>query len=177
MRALLASVMVAAMLPAVAAEPDSLVPDLEQRLARGGVEKVNAYLTSQWSAAMVPLNQKTALCDLRAVSLTIRLSRSTDLRATRAHGDALREAVGICTGFVLDLASPQEIPKYCASVASWSVGKTVRELRRRIAAIESDETLRSSRNGAACRAAYLYELHNTRVVIKGRPADPSRDRQ
>jgi hypothetical protein len=165
-RAVCASLLVSVVLPAIAAESDSLVPDLEQRLARGGVEQVNAHLDSHWSSAMTPLNQKTARCELHAVSLAIRLSRSTDARAAQAHNDAIREAVGVCTGFVLALALPQEIPKYCSSVASWSVGHTARELRRRIAAIDSDETLRSSQNGASCRAAYFHELHHTRVVLK-----------
>jgi len=39
-------------------------------------------------------------------------------------------------------------------------------LRRRIADIDSDELLRSSRRGQACRAAYVYELENTRVVVR-----------
>lgn len=174
MRTVFASLLVSVMLPATAAESDSLVADLEQRLAGGGVESVNAYLRSDWSSAMAPLNQKTAHCDLRAVSLAIRLSRSIDLRAAQAHNEALREAVGVCTGFVLALASPQEVSRYCSSGASWSVGQTVRELRRRIAAIDSDETLRSTQNGSSCRAAYLYDLHNTRVVLKSRPQNSLR---
>jgi hypothetical protein len=173
MRAVFASFLAAVILPAIAA-PDSLVPDLEQRLAGGGVEKVNAYLGGHWSSAMVPLNQKTANCDLQAVSLAIRLSRGADVRAAQAHNEALRTAVGSCTAFVLALASKQEVPKYCSSVASWSVTQMARELRRRIAAIESDEALRSSQNGKSCHAAYLYELHNTRVVLKSRPPDSSR---
>jgi hypothetical protein len=47
--------------------------------------------------------------------------------------------------------------------------QTVRELRRRIAAIESDESLRSSPSGKSCRAAYAYELQNTRVILKSAP--------
>jgi hypothetical protein len=174
MRAVLTSLLAAIILPAIAAAPDSLVRDLEQRLADGGVEKVNAHLGGHWSSAMVPLNQKTADCELQAVSLAIRLSRSTDVKATQAHNEALRAAVGKCTAFVLALASRQEVPKYCSSVASWSVMQTARELRRRIAAIESDEALRSSQNGKSCRAAYLDELHNTRVVLRSGPHDPPR---
>lgn len=177
MRTTVASLLVAAILPAIAAEPDWLVPDLEQRLARGGVETVNAYLGAQWSSAMAPFNQKTADCDLRAVSLAVRLSRSSDGRAAQAHTNALREAVGNCTGFVLALASPPEVPRYCSSVAAWSAGKAARELRRRIAVIDADEMLRSSQNGAACRAAYHHELHNTRVVLRRRPPEPDRHGQ
>jgi hypothetical protein len=169
MRAVIASLFLAVALPVAAAVPDSLVPDLERRLASSGADKVNAYLTGNWAAAMTPLNRKTANCERRAVSLAVRLSRSTDARAARAHVDSIREAAGTCTVVVLALATRDEVPKYCASVASWSVMQTVRELRRRIAAIEADELLRSSPGGKSCRAAYLYELQNTRVVLKSTP--------
>jgi len=172
MRSVLTSFL-AAITPLVAAAvPDSLVPELEQRLAASGVAKVNAYLAGHWGSAMIPLNQKAANCELRAVSLAVRLSRGTDARTARAHIDSIREAVGNCTAFVLAQATREEVPKYCSSVASWSVMQTVRELRRRIAAIESDESLRSSSSGKSCRAAYVYELQNTRVVLKSAPPSP-----
>ena len=173
MRAVLASLLAAISLP-VAAAPDSLVQELEQRLAANGVDKVNVYLAGHWASAMIPLNRKTSDCELRAVSLAVRLSRGTDARAAGAHSESIREAVGTCTAYVLALATPEEVPKYCSSVASWTVMQTVRELRRRIAAIESDEVLRSSARGKACRAAYLYELQNTRVVLKSAPRASSR---
>jgi hypothetical protein len=44
--------------------------------------------------------------------------------------------------------------------------QTVRELRRRIAAIEADDFLSASAIGKPCRAAYIYELDHTRVVVK-----------
>jgi hypothetical protein len=169
MRPVLTALLAAIALPAAAAAPDSLVPDLERRLAVNGVEKVNAYLTSRWTSAMVPLNRKVATCEDRAVSLAVRLSRSKDAKAAQAHGDSIREAVGNCTTLVLALATPDEIPKYCSSVASWGVMQTVRELRRRIAAIDSDELLRSTARGKSCRAAYVNELQNTRVVLKSAP--------
>lgn len=169
MRAVLASLLAAIALPVLAATSSSLVPELEQRLARSGVEAVNAYLGEHWYSAMVPFNQKTAACELEAVSLAIRLSRSGGVKAMQAHDEALRTAVGKCTAFVLAVAPLHEVPKYCSSVASWTVGQTARELRRRIAAIESDKLLRASQSGKSCRAAYLYELHNTRVVLKVRP--------
>jgi len=169
MRAVLTSFLAAITPLVAAAAPDSLVPELEQRLAATGVEKVNAYLASHWASAMIPLNRKAADCEPRAVSLAVRLSRSKDARTARAHIESIREAVGNCTAFVLALATREEVPKYCSSVASWSVMQTVRELRRRIAAIESDESLRASPRGKSCRAAYLYELQNTRVVLKGAP--------
>lgn len=173
MRAVLALILAMIATLVAGAAPDTLVPELEQRLAAGGVDKVNVYLASHWAAAMIPLNRKAANCELRAVSLAVRLSRSTDARTTRAHVDSIREAVGNCTAYVLALATREEVPKYCSSVSSWSVMHTVRELRRRIAAIESDESLRSSPSGSSCLAAYVYELHNTRVVLKSAPP-PSR---
>jgi hypothetical protein len=147
---------------------------LEQRLAVSGVDKVNAYLANHWGSAMIPFNRKTANCELRAISLAVRLSRSTEARSARAHIESIREAVGTCTALVLALATREEVPKYCSSLASWSVVQTARELRRRIAAIESDESLRSSPSGKSCRAAYLYELQNTRVVLKSTPRASSR---
>ena len=145
---------------------DALVTELEQRLARSGIEPVNVYLNSHWTAAMVPLNQKTAACELHAVSLAVKLSRSSNARAVRAHGEALRAAVGGCPKFVLAMVQQAEVPRYCASVASWGAAQTARELRRRIGDIDADELLRGSRRGQACRAAYVYELENTRVVVK-----------
>src|SRR5262245_60872755 len=122
-----ASLLAAAALPAFATT-ETLVPDLEQRFASGGAARVNAYLASNWSTAMVPFNRKTEECELRAVSLAIRLNRGADAKTGRAHSDSLREAVGHCTTYVLAFATAQEIPKYCSSVASWTVMQTVREL-------------------------------------------------
>lgn len=174
-RAVLTSLLAAITCLVAAAAPDSLVPELEQRLAASGVDKVNAYLASQWASAMIPLNRKAADCELRAVSLAVHLSRTKDGRTVRAHIESIREAVGKCTAFVLALATREEVPKFCSSVASWSVMQTVRELRRRIAAIESDELLRSSPSGKSCRAAYVYELQNTRVVLKSAPLSSRKD--
>ena len=174
LRAVLAALLSASAFPVAATAPDSLVANLEQRLSAGGVEKVNAYLVDHWSSAMVPFNQKTSKCDLPAVRLAVRLNRSIDTRAVLAHRESLRDAVGNCTVFVLALAFREEVPKYCSSAPSWTVMQTVRELRRRIAAIESDELLRESVNGKACRAAYLYELNNTRVGLKAVPRESPR---
>lgn len=154
-------------LPARAGAPDTLLPELEQRLAGGSVDALNAYLNTHWAAAMTPLNQRTADCDLRAVSLAMRLGRGgSPARAVQAHGEALRAASGGCTRFVLALATPAEVSRYCRSQAAWGPAQTARELRRRIAAIDTDEQLRASRRGQACKAAYLYELNNTRVVVR-----------
>lgn len=153
-------------LTASVAAANPLAHDLERRLAAGGVERVNAHLMLHWQSAMLPLNQQTANCEFQAVGLAIRLARGAESKAVLAHTDALRAAVGKCTGFVLALAAPQDVPRLCASVPSWGVMQTVRELRGRIATIEADPALRASPNGAACRAACLDELHNTRVVLR-----------
>jgi hypothetical protein len=145
---------------------DTLVAELEQRLAKSGIEPVNVYLNAHWAAAMVPLNQKTVACELHAVSLSVKLSRSSNARAVRAHGEALRAAVGGCPKFVLAMVQPAEVARYCASVNSWGPAQTARELRRRIGDIDADELLRTSQRGKACRAAYVYELENTRVIVK-----------
>ena len=157
-----------AMAPAVAATADPLITDLEHRLADGGPDPVNAHLQARWSSAMEPLNRRTANCELSAVSLSIRLGRGSISKASQAHVEALRMANGRCPRFVLALAMSDEIPKYCASLDAWSPVQTARELRRRIAAIDTDDLLRTTEPGKACRAAYLYELNNTRVVLKKR---------
>lgn len=166
MLAFLVPLLLASVAPAAAATPDSLIPEIEQRLAAQGADKVNAYLAGDWVSAMLPLNRRAAGCELRAVKLAVRLSRSANARAAQAHVDSLREAIGTCMVYVLTLATREEIPRYCSSVASWSVMQTVRELRRRIAAIEADDLLSASAIGKSCRAAYIYELENTRVVVK-----------
>ena len=145
---------------------DTLVAELEQRLARSHVDAVNAHLVAHWSSAMVPLHQQTAACRRAAVSLTVRLSRGNEARAAGAHGDALRIAAGRCTGYVLALLTPVEVPRLCVSAASWGPATAARELRRRIAEIDADALLRASPRGQACRAAYHHELHNTRVAVR-----------
>jgi hypothetical protein len=170
--------LVATILPLVAAASEGLVLELEQRLNGSNVEAVNAYLIVNAASALAPFGQRVAACELNAVSLAIQLSRSTNARAAQAHTEALREAVGRCTAFVLALAWPHEVTKFCASVPSWTVGQTVRELRRRMAAIETDELLRTSQNGKSCGAAYLYELQHTRVVLRSAaPVRRSRQRE
>lgn len=150
---------------------DTLVSDLEQRLFRVGVDEVNAYLGTPSSANMLSLQQSTEACHLHAVSLSVQLARGSGSKGVvDAHRESLRVAVGSCTGFVLALLSPKEVPKVCASVSSWTVSQMARELRRRIKRIETDELLRTSPRGKACRAAYVYELHNTRVGLRVRPA-------
>lgn len=154
----------AAHAPAPAA-PDALA-DLEQRLARSGVDAVNTHLSAQWTRAMVPLNRQTAACERRAVSLTVRLSRGREAKAAGAHGEALRAAAGRCAAYVLALLSPDEVLRVCTSLSSWGPAQTARELRRRIADIDADEALRTSARGKSCRATYHHELYNTRVVVK-----------
>jgi hypothetical protein len=150
---------------ATAARADDVLMEIEQRLERHGADAANAHLLSH-RGAMSALNRKTASCDLSAVSLAVRLARSRDARAQEAHGEALRAASGVCTAFVLAVAAPSEIPRYCGSLATWGPAQTARELRRRIAAIDADSALSANPRGQACKAAYWHELHNTRVVVR-----------
>lgn len=145
---------------------DTLVAELEQRLARSNVDAVNAHLMAHASSTMLPLHRQTAACQRRAVSLTVRLSRGREARAAGAHGDALRLAAGRCAGYVLALLTPEEVPRLCTSASSWGPATAARELRRRIADIDADAQLRASPRGQACRTAYHHELHNTRVAVK-----------
>lgn len=145
---------------------DTLLAELEQRLARSSVDAVNAHLVAHASSTMVPLHQQTAACQRRAVSLTVRLSRGREARAAGAHGDALRLAAGRCPGYVLALLTPVEVPRLCTAASGWGPATAARELRRRIADIDADAQLRASPRGQACRAAYHHELHNTRVAVK-----------
>jgi hypothetical protein len=153
------------MLPAVAFSSNELISTLEQRLRTDGIEGVNAYLAKQ-SSVLADLSQRTADCDTQAIGLAVQLSRGKNSKTTEAHREALRSAVGTCTENVLSLLSPNEVPKICASVSSWTMTQTARELRRRMRAIDTDETLRSTERGRACRAAYLFEFENTRVGLR-----------
>src|SRR5206468_6719392 len=128
-----------------------------QRLARHGVDAVNAHLLSHGAGAMGALNRKTAACDLSAVSLAVRLARGREARAVASHGEALRAASGACAGFVLGIVTLNEIPRYCASPTNLAPAQMARELRRRIAALDADDTLRANARGEACKAAYLHE--------------------
>ena len=146
----------------------SVIDQIELRLAEVGLDQVNVELGSEWSSATTELHRRTKGCELKAVSLTMRLSRGSNAKLTTAHLDALRLANGRCTRFVLAVAAPHEIALYCSSLATWRPAQTARELRRRIAAIEADGVLLSSQAGRSCRAAYLYELNNTRVVLRSK---------
>ena len=147
---------------------DAFVTDLEQGVRTHGVESVNAQLSAAPSQ-MARLNQRTADCDPPAIDLSVKLSRTRNSKAGELHKEALRIAVGACTESVLSLLSPAEVPKICASVSTWTVGETARELRRRIRQLERDERVRPVQHGKACGAAYLFELQNTRVGIRAGP--------
>lgn len=174
----LALCVAAALLPCAALAADTLVAELEQRLASAGVESVNEHLSAPANAALLSrLHRKTAACELQAVSLAVRLARGANGRAVQAHEESLRAATGRCTRFVLALVSAPEVPKVCASQAAWGAAQMARELRRRIADIDADKLLRGTAQGQACRAAYLYELKNTRVTLRvasPSPAAPAR---
>lgn len=120
-------------------------------------------LAMEADTAKARLDRGAAACELHAVSQAV---RSVD-----AHEVALRTAAGRCARFVLALVSADHIPRVCASQPAWGAAQTARELRRRIADIDADKLLRGTVQGQACRAAYLYELKNTRVTL--RVATPS----
>jgi hypothetical protein len=170
MASLLAAVVAVATLAVTtrASADDTLVADVEQQLALSGVDQANRYLNAAGPTKMRALNRKTSECELGAVTLAVGLSRGSVAQATQAHVEALRVASGRCVRFVLALAAPAEIPRYCASLDAWTPGQTARELRRRIAAIDADALLSATQSGKACRAAYTHELQNTRVVLKKR---------
>lgn len=161
----------AAILPWPALALDALVAELEQRLASTGVESVNDHLSAHPGSVLARFNRSTASCELQAVSLAVRLARGANAQAVQAHEESLRAATGRCARFVLALVSAAEVPKVCASQPFWGAAQTARELRRRIADIDADRLLRGTEPGQACRAAYLYELKNTRVTL--RVASPS----
>ena len=120
-------------------------------------------LATEADTAKARLDRAVAACELHAVSQAV--------RAVDAHEVALRTAIGRCARFVLALVPADQIPRVCASQATWGAAQTARELRRRIADIDADKLLRGTVQGQACRAAYLYELKNTRVTL--RVATPS----
>ena len=164
----LALCVAAATLPGSAHAADQLVADLEQRLASTGVESVNDYLSAHPDSAMLSrFNRKTASCELQAVSLAVQLARGVaQAKAVQAHEESLSAATGRCARFILALVSAAEVPRVCASQPFWGAAQTARELRRRIADIDADKLLRGTGQGQACRAAYLYELQNTRVTLR-----------
>lgn len=147
---------------------DTVTDELEQRLRQQGAEAVNDHLAAH-AFDLALLHRDTEGCVPRAVALTLELSRGRRSKTTQAHTDSLRTALGRCTSLVLSMVSPAEVPKVCASVASWSVMQTVRELRRRVRIIEADEVLRTSPNGNACRAACLHELKTSRAGLWASP--------
>jgi hypothetical protein len=113
--------------------------------------------------AVTRLDRAAAACQLPAVSQAV--------RSVPLHEQALRTASGRCARFVLAVVPAADLPRVCASQPAWGAAQTARELRRRIADIDADRLLRGTVQGQACRAAYLYELKNTRVTL--RVATPS----
>ena len=110
--------------------------------------------------------ERASNCDLAALSETIELHRRAEPDAARAQLEAIRLAVGKCTSFVLALAYAEEIRQFCAAPETYSAARTAREVRRRIAALDTDEVLKSSKAGQSCQAAYRHELKTTRVVLR-----------
>lgn len=168
-RAIVTLAMAASGLAAGAKAFEPVTADLEQRLRQHGVEAVNDHLAQPASAFdLALLHRDTEACATRAVRLTLELSRGRRSKTTEAHTDSLRTALGRCTGLVLSLVSPSEVPKVCASVASWTVMQTVRELRRRMRIIAADEALRTSPQGRACSEVCWHELRTTRAGLRVR---------
>jgi hypothetical protein len=110
--------------------------------------------------------ERASTCDLAALSETIELHRRAEPSAARAQLEAIRIAIGQCTGFVLAVAYAEEVRKFCSAPETYSAARTARELRRRIAALDANEVLRSSNAGQVCQAAYKHELKTTRVVLR-----------
>jgi hypothetical protein len=110
--------------------------------------------------------ERASTCDLAALSETIELHRRAEPSAARAQLEAIRIAIGQCTGFVLAVAYVEEVRKFCSAPETYSAARTARELRRRIAALDANEVLRSSNAGQVCQAAYKHELKTTRVVLR-----------
>jgi hypothetical protein len=146
---------------------EPVTTDLAQRLRQHGVEAVNEHLADN-PFELALLHRDTERCATRAVGLTVELSRGSRSNTTDAHTDTLRTALGRCTGLVLSLVSAAEVPKVCASIASWTVMQTVRELRRRMRVIGDDEVLRVSAQGRACSEACWHELRTTRAGLRAR---------
>ena len=114
------------------------------------------------------LASRAARCELDAVGEAVDVIRTADDTQRRPQVEALRQASGRCTRFVLAVTPVHEVPQVCAAPESLTVMQTARELRRRMAAIDADALLRASAVGQACRAAYLHELRTTRVVLRER---------
>lgn len=163
-----AALLLASVCIATAGVAEPIGPELEKRLAKDGIDKTNLYIASH-APTLSALHHQTRLCDIQAVSVAIRLSRGRKSKVVDAHTDALRGAVGDCTGFVLSLLAAPEVAKVCASSSSWTIMQSARELRRRIANLEADELLMSTSNGRACRDAYRHEFHHTRVGLRAKP--------
>lgn len=154
--------------PLAASAIEPVTADLERRLTQHGADAVNDHLSAN-AFELALLHRDTEGCVARAVGLTVELSRGRRSATTDAHTESLRTALGRCTGLVLARVSLAEVPKVCASVPSWTVMETVRELRRRMRTIEANESLRSSDKGKACSAACLHELKTTRAGLQASP--------
>ena len=109
---------------------------------------------------------RASQCDLDALSETIGIVRGSDAAGARLQLEAVRLAGGRCPRFVLALAQPDEIRRFCAAPESLTAVQSARELRRRMALLDQDELLRAAAAGRACRAAYEHELKTTRVVLR-----------
>ncbi len=150
--------------PAVAAALD--LSELDRRIDLQGAESVSAELRTSGAAEFKELQARTADCQLGAVGLSVRLSRSAKGVDSAPYVESLRAAAGKCARFLLAVVYASEVPRVCGSLETWTPAQMARELRRRMAALEADPLLRASTFGKACHAAYWHELTHTRVALK-----------
>jgi len=123
--------------------------------------EIPAEASPEWARTLRASN-----CDLAALADVIEIVRTSDPTVSRLQLEAVRLANGRCPRFVVAVAFPHEIQRFCAAPESLTAVQTARELRRRIAMLKDDEVLHAAAAGRACRAAYEYELKNTRVVLR-----------
>lgn len=135
--------------------------------AAGAVAAPEAPPSPEWSRTL-----RASQCDLAALAEVIDIVRSSEASAVRLQLEAVRLANGRCPRFVMAVAQPDEIVRFCSAPESLTAVQTARELRRRMALLEQDELLRSADAGRACRAAYERELKTTRVVLRPKGKTP-----
>jgi hypothetical protein len=136
---------------------DSLVKDLNHRLAVTGVEAVNIHLSANWDTKMVRLGRLVQRCDRDALKLSVRLLNTTHTEALQGHGYVLELAMGRCPETLLPLVPAARLESLC-NVAAYSdthpEANLVAEIDRRLDYIRKVGWLAASPNGRACMDAY-----------------------
>lgn len=148
-----------------AAPRSTLIDDLKERLARGGVASVNAHLSSHWETQMAELGRMVRACQPDAMALTVNLLDTSNVEALEAHAYSLELAMGECPGSLLPLVPLRHVPRLC-SVAAFEDqhpgADLVRELRRRIAQLEQEHFPVESEGVKACQASYARAMQEPR---------------